>query len=124
MAGPNSPRPYTSAADLPSYREMNTQLRAMKVFTIFSPKLRLQMRDVERQLRDLVHVVDSFYDLLAAIGYFMANWIPAASRRCFRFREYEAERALIEIYQAPDWLPFWVARIARDPAPSQWVPTG
>ena len=73
-------------------------MQAMKLLTIFSPKLRSQMREVERQLRELVHVVDSFYDLLGPRHWVFHGQLETSRvATLLALREDEAERALIEI---------------------------
>jgi hypothetical protein len=50
---------------MPQFRAFEEKLRAMKLLTAFSPKLRADLRDIERQLRSMTDSVDGFYDVLA-----------------------------------------------------------
>ena len=61
-----SVKPYGSAKDLPSYKELREQLKAFKLLTIL-PRLssnRKIIRELETKLNQLTSVVDSFYALL------------------------------------------------------------
>ena len=66
-----TPSPYGSARDLPSYREMASQIEGGKLLTGFiAREQRSELLKVEQQLSHLAAVVDRFYERLGP-----RNWI-------------------------------------------------
>ena len=60
-----TPSPYGSARDLPSYREMASQIEGGKLLTGFiAREQRSELLKVEQQLSHLAAVVDRFYERL------------------------------------------------------------
>ena len=65
MTDSRSVRPYGSARDLPSVKEMEQQMAAFKVLGFMLPKdQRLQLKDLEREHGRITTIVDTFYGLL------------------------------------------------------------
>ena len=102
--------------DIPSYRDMYMQLRAVKPFLLFSPKMRRQMKDIEDKLRYLARTIDEFYALLGPRHWvFHGQLNPEDIGPLLKLPVEEAERALIGLYRDHDWLDLWVRRIGRNP---------
>jgi hypothetical protein len=109
-------QPYASALDIPSYRDMYMQLRAVKPLLLFSPKMRRQMKDIENKLRYLARTVDEFYDLFGPRHLvFHGQLNPEDIGPLLKLPVEEAERNLIGLYKDHDWLDLWVRRIGRNP---------
>jgi hypothetical protein len=109
-------QPYASALDIPSYRDMYMQLRAVKPLLLFSPKMRRQMKDIENKLRYLARTVDEFYDLFGPRHWvFHGQLNPEDIGPLLKLPVEEAERNLIGLYKDHDWLDLWVRRIGRNP---------
>src|SRR5690348_7475801 len=109
--------PYSSAADLPSVAEMLEQMKGMKLLTRFVARdQRKSLLEIERQVRDLVTVVDRFYELLGP-----RHWIFHENLNVERVRSLlespadEAEQRLIELYQDPEAMRFKIMGLGRFP---------
>lgn len=107
--------PYASARDLPSVREMYQQLQAFNLLKFAMPKeARVEFQSAEATLKEIVGIVDSFYDVLGP-----RNWIYHNDLNLSKMTEVlannptadEAERQLIEYYQDPETLEFMIMRL-------------
>lgn len=107
--------PYGSARDLPSIKEMEKQLAALRLLRFLVPKKsRSTLKELPEQIAHITTTVDDFYALLGPRHWVfhgdlslddMANLV-----RDHRDDTEGAERALIEWYQG-DRLPFMVRRL-------------
>jgi hypothetical protein len=109
------PAPYVSAADLPSVAEMLEQIRGMKLLTrVVARDQREGLLKIESQVRDIVRVVDGFYDLLGP-----RHWIFHESLNLEKVKELlkapvdEAEQKLIALYQDSETLHFLIRSLRR-----------
>jgi hypothetical protein len=98
--------PYESAHDLPSFVEMQQQIKGLKLLRFLIPKdSRADIKELERQLKHLGDTVDRFYQVLGS-----RNWIFHDSLSVDRMAAIldacatpdEAERRLIEYYMDPE----------------------
>lgn len=98
--------PYESAHDLPSFIEMQEQIKGVKLLWFLIPRDKRQdVKELERQLKHLGDTVDRFYDVLGS-----RNWIFHDSLSVDRISGIldasstpeDAERRLIEYYLDPD----------------------
>ncbi|MBW3536858.1 MAG: hypothetical protein KY395_03690 [Actinobacteria bacterium] len=117
---PNDPaigasKPYGSAKDLPSYRELSQQIQGGKLLTLFiAPDQRKKLIEVEEQIERLIRVVDDFYDLLGS-----RNWIFHDMLSVDRIEQLLAETAdaesaeqrLIDLYRDPEATKWWIMRL-------------
>ena len=118
MTSPSPPsEPYKSALDLPSVAEMLQLLRGGKLLTRFiARKLRPDLVRIEKDVRQLAELVDSFYDLLGA-----RHWIFHESLSTEKIGVLvhlpvdEAERGLIEVYKDPETLRSMIRMLMRFP---------
>ena len=73
-AGPSNrtpTKPYGSARDIPSFRQMETQLQGMKLLTrVIARDQRKHLIEIERKMLRLTELVDDFYERLGP-----RNWI-------------------------------------------------
>ncbi len=118
--GDRPPGPYRSARDLPSFVELEEQIRGGKALTrVIGRKLRPQLLEIEAQLDRLAAIVDAFYALLGErtwvfhdslhvenVAAIVESGVDAA----------EAERRLVELYQDTDTLRFMVGQLNRHEA--------
>lgn len=112
-----SPAPYGSAADLPSIADMLEQIHGLKLLTrVVARRHRSSIVALEKQLREHVTAVDTFYELLGP-----RNWIfhddlnLSFAKSLILLSEEDAERALIDFYRDPDELRILVRRLGRFP---------
>jgi hypothetical protein len=115
MASPSDDNiPYRSAHDLPSVRELQRQLTALKALTVFMGRdKRAQLLELERQIASLVEVVDHFYDLLGSRHWIFHDQLPTDEiSAVLALSPEEAEARLVAIYQDRDRLRFMVRRLS------------
>jgi hypothetical protein len=98
--------PYLSAHDLPKFVEMSKQLQSLKLLTLFRPKRRAKIKELESRLRFMGDTVDKFYAMLGSRNWIfheslpldeVADWLETASPD-------EVERNLIAYYRDRDTL--------------------
>lgn len=113
------PQPYGSARDLPSFRELDEQLRGMKLLMrVIARKQRPKIMELEAEVNRMVNTVDRFY---AAVG--ARNWIfheflkvDDIARLLDEASDVDAiEAGVIEIYRTDDTMKFWVTRLGYQP---------
>ena len=111
------PGPYASALDLPSVVELLEQIQGMKILTRFVARdQRKSLLEIETQIRELMDLVDRFYELLG-----LRHWIFHESLNTEKIKPLialptdEAEQGLIELYQDPDGLRFMIMGLRRFP---------
>lgn len=64
-------KPYGSASDLPSVKEMEKQITAFKLLGfLLSKEQRTELKGLQREHRRIVSIVDRFYDHLGE-----RNWV-------------------------------------------------
>jgi hypothetical protein len=61
---------YGSAADLPSFKKLQSDLASAKLLAGLKPSLRPQLLEIEATMKQLVTAVDTFYTLIGA-----RNWV-------------------------------------------------
>lgn len=114
---PSPPTPYGSAQDLPSFRELQEQLRGLKLLTrLVARDQRQNLKQLERDVARLVRVVDDFYALLGP-----RNWIFHDSLSVDRIDAIlqeatdadEAEMRFIDLYRDPEAFKWWIVRLHR-----------
>ena len=98
-----TPQPYGSAHDLPSFVEMRQQLRVLKGLTLLVMRDKhKEMQELERQLVAMADCVDAFYELLGPRHWTFNDWMNLT-----KIDEVldmsadagEAEKKLIELYR-------------------------
>lgn len=108
-------KPYGSAKDLPSYRELSQQIQGGKLLTLFIARdQRKKLIEVEEQIERLIRVVDDFYDRLGS-----RNWIFHDMLSVDRIEQILAETAdaesaeqrLIDLYRDPETTKWWILRL-------------
>jgi len=109
--------PYRSAVDLPSVTEMLQLIRGGKLLTrLIARKLRPDLLGIERDVKRLAELVDSFYALLGP-----RHWIFHESLDTKRIGDLvllpadDAERGLIGIYKDPEALESMIRMLRRFP---------
>jgi hypothetical protein len=109
--------PYASARDLPSFVELQQQLRGGKALTRWvGRKLRSQLVDLEAQLDRLAKIVDGFYALLGERNWVFhdsLNFENVASIVESGAEADEAERRFLSLYQEPETLGFMAGQLSR-----------
>jgi hypothetical protein len=119
MSKPGSRQPYRSAIDLPSFAELQEQLRGMKLLTrIVAREERAKVVELEAQLHRMAGIVDRFYDLLG-----QRNWVFHDDLNLERIAALvgeeataeSAEQGLVTYYQEPDTLTFMTRRLVGQP---------
>lgn len=104
----SQPEPYRSARDLPSVAEMLEQMRGMKALTLFvGRKHRKGILELERQVEELVSVVDRFYELLGDRHWIFHDRLNVEKvKALLDLPPDEAEKGLIEMYRDDEWPAF------------------
>ncbi len=118
-------RPYGSARDLPSVKEMEQQMAAFRVLGFLLPKdQRQQLKDLEREHKRITGIVDAFYGLLGE-----RNWVftgdlnlPAVEYVVSAEDPMTAEKRLIEYYKTTEWIEFPLRRLHRFDAMRSRIP--
>ena len=110
---PQRNKPYGSAGDLPSFKEIAEQLQGLKIWAnlILSPKQRKEMKALEAHRNSMVSVVDSFYELLGE-----RNWLFHDKLRLDKIEQIikeetdveTAEKRIVEIYRDERTMESWI----------------
>lgn len=97
---------YGSAEDLPTIREMRSNIRALKVFKGLLPKeKRGQIAELEENLDRTTRIVDAFYQKLGPRNWIYDDQLPQGQLETLVELDVdEAETALIELYQSSSTL--------------------
>ncbi len=115
MSKPEPSQPYQSALDLPSFVEIQKQLRGMKLLTrVVARKERAKVLELEAQLQRMAGIVDRFYELLGS-----RNWVFHDDLNLDRIAALVGEEAtadsaeaeLLALYQERDMLTFMTRRL-------------
>ncbi|WP_309105068.1 hypothetical protein [Microbacterium sp.] len=61
---PPPPTGYPSAYDIPDFKRMREQMRAMQVLLVFKPSMRGEFKQLKAQFERIVSTVERFYELL------------------------------------------------------------
>lgn len=108
---------YESARDLPSYLELERQLKVVRFLGRSNRKLADAIR---LQLREFGDTVDAFYDLFGGKHWIFHDQLPLESVRAIVANAGEdvdgAERKLIELYHDAESLPFMILPLRKLPA--------
>lgn len=98
--------PYGSAFDIPSFVEMSTQLKGMKLLTLFVARdQRNALKRITAQYRYLGETVDAFYALLGPRHWIFHDALPLDEvAGLLDLSAEEAELALIDLHLTGDWL--------------------
>lgn len=117
MAPVSPPDPYRSVRDLPSVAEMLEQIRSGKLLTRFVARdQRASLEAIERQVDEIVRVVDGFYDRLGDRHWiFHESMSTDLGKRLLTRTAEEAEELLIANYQDPEMLGFMIQRLWHFP---------
>lgn len=111
---------YKSAHDLPSFMEMQDQLKDLNALQFLIPKdQRPDAEELERQLRHMGDTVDEFYRVLGPRNWIFHDSLPLdyiADLLTSRPDPSEVETGLIAHYNNPDNLSFLVRRLYGLPA--------
>lgn len=118
-------RPYGSARDLPSVKEIEQQIAAFKVFGFLLPKdQRQQLRNLEREHRRTTAMVDAFYELLGK-----RNWVFTDDLNLHALEHVvsapdgdTAEKRLIEYYKSVERIESSLRRLHRFDAMRPRIP--
>jgi hypothetical protein len=110
--------PYGSAMDLPTVVDLTRQMAGMKALTrIVGRSQRAELLRLERQLHDIVAVVDGFYAVLGARGWVFHERLDLeAMRGVAGLESAGAEAALIDYYRSGTTLDEFVRHLMRFPA--------
>ena len=104
--------PYGSARDLPSYREMEMQIKGAKVLTLFVARdQRQELFEIERGMTRLAEVVDDFYQRLGPRNWVFHDWLSLEKVEALLGETSDAaaaESRLIELYREPDAMKWWL----------------
>lgn len=112
--------PYSSARDLPSFREMEQNIEGMKQLLTLAPaaehdQLKRNLRRLRTDIEHLAHLVDAFYDKLGS-----RNWIFTSDLNLETVESIvaindptEAEEALVSYYQSDNNVKFGMKRLQR-----------
>jgi hypothetical protein len=112
-------RPYGSARDLPSFREMDQMLRGARMLTtFFGRNHRAQLAQLKSDLHRMIITVDRFYQ---AVGE--RNWIfhdvmsPDAVAELLDASQgpEDVEQGLIEMYCDEGRVRYWLLRLCNQP---------
>ncbi|MFD5180534.1 hypothetical protein ACFWM1_32310 [Nocardia sp. NPDC058379] len=110
-----TPKPYGSAKDLPSYRELSQQIKVLGSITRFAMRAqRKQILAIRHDLDRLVTVVDEFYDRLGVRQWIFHDLLNVAELETILAQTATAEAAeqrLIELYRDRDTLSLWILRL-------------
>ena len=110
-----TPSPYGSARDLPSYREMASQIEGGKLLTGFiAREQRSELLKVEQQLSHLAAVVDRFYERLGPRNWIFHESLAVSAVEAILDQTgtgEEAEQRFIELYRDRDNATFWIRRL-------------
>jgi hypothetical protein len=115
--------PYKSAFDLPSFRKIQQDLKAARVFSLFAGRdTRKKFEEVERSYRLFGETVDKFYAVLGPRNWVFHDRLSPDKVRALLSdaSPEEAERAFIELHKDGDWLAFWAQRATRAPDLAPW----
>lgn len=112
-----SSRTYASARDLPSFQEMSQLVRGAKLLTrVVARDQRQTVRDVEKEMRRLVEVVDGFYARLGArnwVFHELLNPTKVAAILAETSDPAETELRFIEFYRDRDVMKFWLTQLRQ-----------
>ncbi len=102
----DTPEPYGSAHDLPSFVEMRQQLQVFKGLTLFVMRdKRAEIAELERQMNEMADRVDAFYERLGSRHWTFNDWMSVDKVDTIleeTSTPEEAESRLIELYQDPE----------------------
>lgn len=125
MTDTHTVRPYGSAHDLPSVKQMEQQMAAFKLLGFLLPKdQRQQLKDLQREHQRITGIVDTFYRLLGE-----RNWVftddlnlPALEHVINAEDPVTAETRLIEYYKTAERIAFPLRRLHRFDAMHPRIP--
>lgn len=110
------PETFGTANDLPTVREMRTQLCGFQALRfLMKPDQRAELKGLESQIDEIVGVVDGFYQLLGTRNWIYHDDLSLPSmREVIAAEDSEAaEQKLIRYYQDRDALKFPLLRLGR-----------
>ncbi|TFC00520.1 hypothetical protein [Cryobacterium mannosilyticum] len=108
---------YPSAWDVPQFKEMRVQMRAMTLLLVIRPSLRKQLAELKKEMHRIVGSVDRFYELVGD-----RHWVFHGSLNLERLVTAldtgscdEVEKELIEQYQDAKLMRFALVRAKAVP---------
>lgn len=108
-------QPYNSARDLPSFVEMEQQVRGCLFFMPFlGKKGRANLKEVRHELRRLPDIVDRFYERLGPRNWVFHDLLNVDLVESLLNRATtaeEAEREFIELYRDRDSMDSWLMHL-------------
>ena len=112
---------YASALDLPSVAELLTQIKGLKMITLFvGRKQRAEIKEVERRVREITSTVDQFYALLGDRNWIFHDDLYMEKMTALVSSTADAdvaEATFIEAqYRNAEWLSFMIGRLRGLPA--------
>ena len=111
----NNDTPYGSVRDLPSFRELEQQLSALKLLTYFiGRRYRHKLIESERQMERLATTVDNFYERLGPRHWIFHDSLNVSTVEEILNRTADAASAeahLIEAYRDKDVSMYWIRRL-------------
>jgi len=114
---------YQSARDLPSFLELERQLKSLRLFVW---PMRAQAKAIQDQMHELADTVDAFYDLLSEKNWIFHDHLSlTAVRTILAQAPQEADRAeamLIEHYHDSDRLWLMIHPLRKLPAMRRRLP--
>ena len=112
---PSSNRPYGTARDLPSFREMEQFLAGGKFLTrVIARDQRQELLKIEAEIVRLADVVDEFYDRLGPRNWVFHDMLSVDKIELLlseTSNPEDSERRLIEMYRDPDSSMWWTMRV-------------
>jgi hypothetical protein len=114
-------RGYASALDLPSVAELLTQIKGLKMITLFvGRKQRAQIKEVERLVREITSTVDQFYEMLGDRNWIFHDDLYVEKVTALVSSTADADVAeatfIEEQYRNAEWLSFMIGRLRGLPA--------
>ncbi len=118
-------KPYGSASDLPSVKEMEKQITAFKLLGfLLSKEQRTELKGLQREHRRIVSIVDRFYDHLGERNWvFTGDLNLTAMEEVANAKDSEtAELRLIAYYNSENRIEFPLGRLHRFDAMRPRIP--
>ncbi|WP_434593422.1 hypothetical protein [Brevibacterium sp. 1718] len=112
--------PYSSARDLPTFREMEQNIRGMQELINVAPvvkqaELKRDLKDLSAESNRIALLVDAFYEKLGSRNWIFSSDLSLETVESIVEKDDtdDVEKALITYYRSDDHVKFWLKRLAR-----------